>query len=120
MLGAMFYIKSPAKYPLGTTILPKACHPPLTVGGSAATGETFFPEGATHQIETDWEYYGPGYRRGPGHLIISVLVQLMASKDVDAVWYANDQDADARRIYVEDIANLVNLVVGERWALEQA
>ena len=47
-------------------------------------------EGATHEIEQCWRYYGPGYERGPWPSIAAVLMALHASPNVETVWYFGD------------------------------
>ena len=47
-------------------------------------------EGATHEVDQLWRYYGPGYERGPWPRIAAVLMALHASPDVETVWYFGD------------------------------
>lgn len=47
-------------------------------------------EGATHEVDQQWRYYGPQYERGPWPQIASVLMALHASADVETVWYFGD------------------------------
>lgn len=47
-------------------------------------------EGATHEVEQSWRYYGPGYERGPWPMIAAVLMVMHASEDVETVWYFGD------------------------------
>ena len=58
-----------------------------------AIGEEYC-EGATHEIDQYWRYYGPGYERGPWPSICAVLMALHASPDVETVWYFGDCDED--------------------------
>jgi hypothetical protein len=48
------------------------------------------PEGATHEIETAVRYYGANYERGPWPYISAVLMLLLASEDVEIVWYGGN------------------------------
>lgn len=48
------------------------------------------PEGATHEIETLVRYYGKNYERGPWPYMSAVLMLLLASEDVEIVWYGGD------------------------------
>ena len=47
-------------------------------------------DGATHEIDQNWRYYGPGYERGPWPSICAVLMALHASPNVETVWYFGD------------------------------
>lgn len=52
-------------------------------------------DGATHEVDQCWRYYGPGYERGPWPSIAAVLMELHASPDVETVWYFGDcNDSD--------------------------
>jgi hypothetical protein len=64
------------------TLLPSKC--PII----AAVDD--FVESATHEIDQNWRYYGPGYERGPWPIIAAVLMALHASHDVETVWYFGD------------------------------
>lgn len=48
------------------------------------------PEGATHEVDQCWRYYGPGYERGPWPRLAHVLMALHAARNVEAVWYFGD------------------------------
>lgn len=50
------------------------------------------PVGATHEIQTCVRFYGVGYERGPWPLISSVLMTLLACKDIEVVWYDSDSE----------------------------
>ena len=43
---------------------------------------------STHMIYTPWRYYGPEYARGPWPIISAVLLELLTSDAVEAIWYA--------------------------------
>lgn len=47
-------------------------------------------EGATHEVDNGWRYYGDGYERGPWPLIAGVLMMLLAHEAVGTVWYYGD------------------------------
>lgn len=63
----------------------------------------YSPGGATHKINHNFRYYGPGYERGPWPLLASVLMSLYAGENVEAVWYFGDCTDDAIPISAEDI-----------------
>lgn len=48
------------------------------------------PLGATHVVQNDYCFYGPGYERGPWPSICAILMQLLMSSDVEVVWYDGD------------------------------
>ena len=57
--------------------------------------EEWAQKGSTHEVDQVWRYYGPGYERGPWPRIAAVLLTLMASEDVETVWYYGDcKDGD--------------------------
>lgn len=56
----------------------------------AGQDEYYGPEGATHEVNCGYRFYGEGYERGPGHLICMVLMLLHASPDIETVWYGGD------------------------------
>ena len=62
----------------------------LPQGCSMVDAKKWAPEGATHEIDQCWRYYGPGYERGPWPSIAAVLMALHASPDVETVWYFGD------------------------------
>ena len=47
-------------------------------------------DGATHEVDQPWRYYGPGYERGPWPRIAGVLMALHAAPNVETVWYFGD------------------------------
>lgn len=54
-------------------------------------------EDATHKIDQNWAYYSPTYERGPWPAISSVLMTLLATDGIEAVWYFGDgSDADTK------------------------
>lgn len=74
--------------PLGCRMVPLGCR--------MVDANEWAPEGATHEIDQFWRYYGPGYERGPWPDIAAVLMALHASPDVETVWYFGDcSDGDA-------------------------
>lgn len=62
----------------------------LPQGCSMVDAKKWAPDGATHEIDQCWRYYGPGYERGPWPSIAAVLMALHASPDVETVWYFGD------------------------------
>ncbi len=63
-----------------------------------------FPQ-ATHEIDTFARYYGMGYERGPWPLISAALMTLLATEDVEKVWYGND-GAGAQEITPDDVLRI--------------
>lgn len=51
-------------------------------------------EGATHEVDVPYRYYGEGYERGPWPLICSVLLEVMAAPEVEIVWYSGDSGSE--------------------------
>lgn len=51
-------------------------------------------DGATHEIQQSWRFYGQGYERGPWPLIAGVLMALHACENVENVWYFGDSQED--------------------------
>lgn len=49
---------------------------------------------ATHEIETSQRYYDFGYERGPWPEIAGILMILLASPDVEMVWYHGDHKSE--------------------------
>ena len=46
---------------------------------------------ATHEVDCGCSrYYGPHYERGPWPRIAATLMELLASEDVEKVWYGSD------------------------------
>lgn len=68
---------------------PTLCHS-LPQGCIIRPAREWAIEGATHEVDQPWRYYGPGYERGPWPLISTVLMVLHASLDVQQVWYFGD------------------------------
>jgi hypothetical protein len=62
----------------------------LPAGAKIVKAQEWGQEGSTHEVEQRWRYYGPGYERGPWPLIAATLMSLMASEDVETVWYYGD------------------------------
>ena len=60
----------------------------LPLGCSVIATEFF--EGATHEIDQRFRYYGHGYERGPWPSIAAVLMALHAAPNVETVWYFGD------------------------------
>ena len=54
--------------------------------------EGYHPEGATHEVHTCERFYGPCYERGDWPIIAATLMDLMASKAVETVWYMGDHE----------------------------
>lgn len=84
-IDACIYVKtSDGKEPEFCDSLPSGC--------SIVVADEFAIEGATHEIENTWRYYGDGYERGCWPAIAHVLMALHACKnvDTDAVWYFGD------------------------------
>ena len=50
----------------------------------------YAPLGSTHEVITPARFYGPRYARGPWPVICGVLMTLIASNDVETVWYCGD------------------------------
>ena len=50
----------------------------------------WYPDGATHEIDQCWRYYGPGYARGPWPIISATLMALYSCENVAEVWYFGD------------------------------
>ena len=63
---------------------------------------------ATHEVETPWRYYGPGYERGHWPTICALLLDLLASPDIETVWYDGDHygDDEAEECTLERITAL--------------
>lgn len=68
---------------------PKLRHK-LPDGATIVGADEWAPEGSTHEVVQLWRYYGPGCERGPWPLIAAVLLALMASENVETVWYFGD------------------------------
>ena len=62
----------------------------LSDSASITRATEYGVEGSTHEVDTPWRYYGPGYERGPWPKIASVLINLLANKDIETVWYFGD------------------------------
>ena len=62
----------------------------LPSGCAVQAARAWACEGATHEIDQCWRYYGPGYERGPWPSIAAVLMALHASPNVETVWYFGD------------------------------
>jgi hypothetical protein len=57
------------------------------------------PKGATHKVDSGGHrYYDIGYERGQWPPICAALMALIASPDVQHVWYCGDSD-DAPRVW---------------------
>lgn len=87
-VNACIYFKTRnGEYPELCDSLPQGCDIIKAVGLAC--------EGATHEVDQCWRYYGPGYERGPWPNIAAVLMALYASHDVETVWYFGDcKDGD--------------------------
>jgi len=68
-------------------------------------------EGATHSIESCDRYYGKEYARGDWPRICLVLLELLAAKNVDKVWYHGDTDWGGPEITIEGVADLCRYFV---------
>lgn len=67
----------------------------LPSGTTIIEAQEWAQEGSTHEVAQPWRYYGPEYERGPWPKIAAVLLTLMASEDVETVWYYGDcEDLD--------------------------
>lgn len=53
----------------------------LPYGCSMVDAKEWAPDGATHEIDQCWRYYGPGYERGPWPSIAAVLMALPAGTE---------------------------------------
>ena len=62
----------------------------LPKGAAIIEAEEWMQDGCTHAVNQEWRYYGPGYERGPWPRIAAILMTLMASEDVETVWYYGD------------------------------
>ncbi len=82
-IDACIYVKTDDGLPPELTgQLPPACQ--------VKPAQDYGPDGATHEIEQIWRYYGDGYERGPWPEIVAVLLRLFASRNVVSVWYYGD------------------------------
>ena len=73
-------------------------------------------EGATHRIENNWRYYGPGCERGNWPEIAAALMVLHACADIETVWYFGDNLDSADPFTPEDVATISMhyMMVGHR------
>jgi len=62
----------------------------LPIGATIIPANECAPEGATHEIDQSWRYYGPGYARGPWPRIAAILMSLFACENIETVWYFGD------------------------------
>lgn len=62
----------------------------LPPGAQIIKAEEWAIEGSTHEVDQTWRYYGPGYERGPWPCIAATLLALLASEDIETVWYYGD------------------------------
>ena len=82
-MNAVIYIKTrTGEEPMLCDELPECCSIVATDG---------CVDGATHEVDNPWRYYGPGYERGPWPSIRAVLEVLLASPDVESVWYVGGE-----------------------------
>lgn len=58
--------------------------------------------GATHELDTGYRYYSPGYARGPWQLISGALMVLFATPDVIKIWHGHDCSSPDE-ITIEDV-----------------
>lgn len=100
-VDAMIYCRTlSGEPPCSEWGLPVACE------ARACSGESWEPEGATHQISNPWRYYGEGYERGPWFAIGGLLMHLLSDDDVTTVWYNGDGDEGARHCDVERVIEI--------------
>ena len=73
-----------------------------------------YPE-ATHELDTNYRYYGDGYERGPWPRIGAALMILFASMGIEKVWYGSDCTGP-QEIQPEDVnkISLHYMLNGER------
>ena len=55
-----------------------------------------YPEGATHELATDFRYYSDGYERGNWRLLGGMLMYLHSREEVEKVWYGSDCGDDSQ------------------------
>ena len=68
---------------------PRLCDP-LPNDARITEAGRWAQKGSTHKVDQSWRYYGPDYERGPWPWIAATLLALMASEDVETVWYYGD------------------------------
>ena len=76
----------------------------LPVGAELRAASHWMQEehGATHEIDTPWRYYSPGYERGPWPRIVAVLMSLYACENVETVWYFGDSFSETHRPFTPE------------------
>lgn len=82
-IDACIYVKTNnEKEPKLCDSLPDDC--------SIVAADEYAVDGATHEIEQSYRYYGVGYERGCWPRIAHVLMALCACENVETVWYFGD------------------------------
>ena len=81
-----------------------------------STNAAWAPEGATHEVDQMWRYYGEGYERGPWPDIAATLMALIAGSNVESVWYYGDVHETDDPITPEQVLTLCAhyMKVGDR------
>lgn len=92
---AKIYFRSKtAELHLEDTLIPEFTISPIddkTLYKATYNGESLAE--ATHKVCCGClRYYGKGYERGPWPSLAAVLMELLASEDVEKVWYGIDDD----------------------------
>lgn len=86
-IDACIYVKTKdGKDPEFCDSLPDGC--------SVVAANEYAIDGATHEINNPFRYYGGRYERGCWPAIAHVLMALHACKNVETVWYFGDTHDD--------------------------